>query len=1261
MSALEDVWPLSPVQQGMYFHASGPDETDVYTAQLVLWLRGPLDAAALRCAADALLREHAVLRSAFRRRRGGDVVALIAREAQAPWRETETEDVDALADAELRTPFDLARPPLLRFVLARCGPDRHALVFTCHHMLVDGWSMPVLAREFFAAYAGNPPAGAAPSYKAFLSWRRGRDTEAALSVWREYLHGVHGPTLLAETQGSAVPRRITSTLDEPTSTGLHELARSTGATVNTVLQAAWGVLLGRLTGSRDVLFGSVHSGRPAELPGVERMVGLLANTVPNRIRIDEAESFAELVARAQRERMPLVDNEFVGLAEIQQATGNGTLFDTITAFENYPSDADVQAHLGQLRIERVDLGDAAHYPVVLVAAPGTRLWLRLDYRPDAWPAADARRLLDRFERLLRSVAALPRQPLARVDLLDEVERSAAIAPPAPAPRQRTLGALLREAVRRGAERTAVRVGEVEYSYTALDARADGLAAELVRRGVGPETVVAVLLPRGVALVTAVLAVAKAGAAYLPIDPDSPRQRVRAILADAEPTLGISSAACAGELPGVWLDPDADYGPACDPGIEPDPANTAYVIYTSGSTGAPKGVLVTHAGLAALAGRIAELVELPRAGRTLVFSSPGFDASVLELLLAATGEHTMVVVPPQVYGGAALAELIARERVDAAFLTPSTLASLPPEKLDGHPRAIIAGGEPLGPDTPRRWAGGHRLCNGYGPTETTVLSVASGPLDPGADPVIGTPIPGTAALVLDAALRPVPDGVSGELYLTGADAGLARGYLGRPALTAAKFVAAPGGARMYRTGDVVRRRLDGTLEYVARADAQVQLRGHRIELGEVEAALGRAPNVAAAAATVHTGQRGQLLVGYVVPAPGFIKEPVRHAVEQRLPYYMVPAVIESVEELPRTISGKLDRDRLPAPSPRASARRSPRTPLEHRLAALFAAVLGVHDCGIDDGFFELGGNSLLATELAARAETDLGLKVPIRTMFETPTVAGLAPRLGTETEADPPLEPLLPLRGTGAAEPLFCIHPAIALSWCYTGLLGHIDPERPVYGLQARGIGRAEPLPATLEDAAADYARRIREVQPAGPYHLLGWSIGGLLAHAVAAVLRAQGQRVALLALLDSYPMHETGDRLGDPDVGLGTLARELGFDPGERAPDAAGVARLMAERGGVLANLRPEHLDRMYAAYLNMNRLARAHRPPRYEGDVLFFAATHSAGAVPASPADWKPYVDGELEVCEIDCAHTEMTDPGPIAAIGAVLGPKLVQRKESQ
>ncbi|WP_307846345.1 amino acid adenylation domain-containing protein, partial [Rhodococcus sp. CX] len=697
------------------------------------------------------------------------------------------------------------------------------------------------------------------------------------------------------------------------------------------------------------------SGRPPQIDGVESMVGLFVNTVPVRVRWGAGVSLGELVDRVQAEQAGLLDHHYVGLSDVQRVAGPGAVFDTMTVFESYPVDRGgltAETDIAGMRVVDVSGVDAAHYPMGLVAHVDDRLHLKIKYLPDLFGHGEVAAILDRVRHIIESLVVQSNTPIDRFSLLDDAERAELVPVAGGSP---ILGVTLPDILVASAaadpDAVAVVAGEHRLTYRELDEQSNRMARKLIRYGIGPEAAVAIAVPRSVESVLAVWAVAKTGAAFLPVDPNYPASRIEHMITDSAVTVGFTTADARDSLPAtvMWLNLDDPYEQASpDRVTDADRVcplrmeNPAYVIYTSGSTGVPKGVTVTHAGLVNLVAEQRARFGLGPDSRVLHAASPSFDAAVLEMLWAFGSGACLVISPPGVFGGCELADVLVREQVTHAALTPAALGTVDPIGLD-RLGTVIVGGEACPPELVARWAPGRTMVNTYGPAETTIQSNAGRPLTAGEPVTIGRPIRGFAELVLDDRLRPVPVGVVGELYLSGP--GLARGYRNRPGLSAARFVAAPDGQRMYRTGDLARwrRRDDGTLEldYVGRSDQQVKVRGFRIELGEIESALRACDGVEQAVASVHRGAVDRL-VGYVVPESGAELDPVAvlAQVGTRLAPHMVPATVSILDAVPVTANGKVDRAALPEPDFRSGAAefRAPASETEAVLAELFAEVL-----------------------------------------------------------------------------------------------------------------------------------------------------------------------------------------------------------------------------------------------------------------------------------------------------------------------------------
>ncbi|GAA0585860.1 amino acid adenylation domain-containing protein [Streptomyces crystallinus] len=1730
-AALTDILPLSPLQEGMLFHSLyDRHAVDVYMPQMVIELEGEVDTAVLRGAIAALFERHDNLRACFRTRtRKGAPVQLIPARVDVLLREFDLLALDEperaaelarlMAEDQVDR-FDLARPPLLRFMLVRRSERSWRLVMTHHHILLDGWSIPVLIGELMELYRqggdGSALAPVAP-YKSYLAWLAGHHRDAAREAWRQSLAGLDEPTLVVPPSASRLPglpatveTRLTPELTER----LTATIRRHGLTLNSVVQGTWAMALARLTGRDDIVFGVTVSGRPAEIQGVERMVGLLINTLPARLRVRSEASLAELLTGLQREQGRLLPHQNLGLTEIQQQAGVGTLFDTLMVFQNYPTEPEAE-HGGKQRLRVVDAFsvDATHYPLGLTVFPGPSLRLRLDHQSDVVAQDTAERLLGWLVRLIEAVADDPARPLSAVDVLGAEERERVLVDvndTAHEVPRTTLAELFEAQAARTPDAVAAVASGTELTFAELNARANRLARALAGRGAGPERLVGLALPRTPELLVAVLAVLKSGAAYVPIDPDYPAARIAHLVEDSAPVLVVTTTGLAAALPEGTPTLLVDDSPAAlaahsgdDLGEDErgvlDPSNLAYVIYTSGSTGVPKGVAVQHQNAVNLFhDHRAEFYrpETARAGRerfrVALAASISFDASVAGLLWMLDGHELHLADDESRYDPVAFVDFVASGHIDVVDVTPSFAEQLVDAGLlDGpRPAVLVVGGEAMREPLLERLVAveGMSTYNFYGPTECTV-DATSHRLDGDTRQIIGRPVWNTRAYVLDRALSPAPVGVVGELFLAGE--GVARGYLGRPGLTAERFLPCPFGAhgeRMYRTGDLVRRLADGTLEYVGRADEQVKVRGFRVELGEIEAVVQRHPDVAQSAVVTRTDRLGGAqVVAYVVPtaddsarpaseqsdaadsmterqleewlevheaidteesariafgedfggwdssytggpipleemrqwrgevvrriletgpsrileigvgsglllaklvdhvgeywgidlsptaialldahirregltdkvklrsqpahvtdglpsghfdtvvinsvvqyfpngaylrqvveqaldllAPGgriFIgdvrragtlrafhtailtgraedgardtgalaaaveraallerelvidpdfftslatahegriggvdirlkhgephneltrhryevvihkapADPVSYAalperdwsgegtgldgltallaehdgplrvtgipnarlvgevaaadalakgapldevralltrtpgdavdpedlhawarrngrtvhttwsrgaadtfdavvpaaaegapapvlaltdvytpptgarpwqaavndpaggrrtgelavslrrhVGEVLPDYMVPSAVVVMDRLPLTPNGKLDRKALPAPDLAGQvSSREPRTEREATLCGLFAEVLGIERVRIDDSFFDLGGNSLLAIRLAARVRAVLETELPVRVVFESPTVAALSPRLGVE-DREAGLGVLLPLRRTGSRPPLFCVHPAGGLAWPYARLVGMLDADRPIYGIQARGITRPDLAPRSTQEMAKDYVEQIRTVQPEGPYSLLGWSWGGRIAHEVAVQLRRAGQRVALLAMLDAHPHAPDGATAGEAEfvsyilyeVGLGQSAlgegQPLTFARlrDVLADSSSPLAELLAQSGSALSGLDEPTLRALYDVYRNEAAIGAEPPAEAFDGDLLFFTAGLEAGA-DALAGLWRPFVGGRVENHEIACAHLDMADEEPLSEIAAVV-----------
>ncbi|MER7172958.1 amino acid adenylation domain-containing protein [Streptomyces mesophilus] len=1017
--ALSEIWPTTPVQAGMLFHTkfAGAD-FDAYHVQLAFEMSGDIDADRMGRAAQALLERHTVLRAAFAGRADGDVVQVIPDSVTLPWQYLDltqldepqrTERFESFLKGDRKTYFDTEQPPLIRMALIRLEPGRAHLVLTAHHVLIDGWSTPLLMQDLLLLYTsdGDPTGLPAPrDFGEFLAWRARQDESETARAWAQELEGVEEPTLIAP--GSAEGRQSAGQLDVPlTPDDARELvavAAELGITVNTLVQGAWGLLLGRLTGRQDVVFGATVSGRPPAVADVESMVGMFINTLPVRVSYAPGDTLHELLGRLQKRQAALLDHHHQGLSQIQQAVGLPSLFDTLVVFESYPVDEEGLGAAGDgITFTGLRASTGTNYPLALMAAVEPHLKLILQYAPEVFDPDTAHVLADRLARVLRHLAGPGDVTAAQLDVLEPAERAQLLTEfddIAAVTDGTTVHALVEATAARTPDATAVVAGDTTLTYAELNTRASALARTLAGQGVGTESLVAVSLPRSADLVIALLAVLKAGAAYLPVDPKYPSHRLEAILDEARPHLVLTDAATAEVLPrhaapDFHLDAQDLTGGEGEHHLPVHAQQLAYVMYTSGSTGKPKGVAITHATVVNGVLRLAERVGMAPGRRMLAGTSVNFDVSVFEIFTTLAAGGVVDIVRDV---------LVLGERKDGwNGSVISTVPSAFDELIDAirdrtHVDTVVFAGEALPPALVQRTRQAFpdvRILNAYGQSESFYATTCTVPADTAplsGNVPVGIPLGGMRTYLLGPDLALVPPGVTGELYVGGR---VARGYFRRGALTAERFVPdpyGPPGSRMYRTGDLARRQDDGQLEYLGRTDTQIKIRGFRVEPGEVEAALTAHPHVAQAAVITRPGRgrtTGKQLLAYVVPHGTLDTRDLHEFTAQRLPDYMVPSAFTALDRLPLTPNGKLDQAALPEPEYTDTAYRAPRTSREETFAALFAEVLGVEKVGIDDGFFALGGHSLLAVRLSHRALAETGTEIPVSKIFDLPTVAALA--------------------------------------------------------------------------------------------------------------------------------------------------------------------------------------------------------------------------------------------------------------------------------
>jgi amino acid adenylation domain-containing protein len=1033
---IESIYPLSPLQEGLLFHSLYDPEAGLYFTQLQLVFTGEFKVSAFKRAWQQVLDRHPILRTFFIWKGRDKPLQIVRQRVTLPWDERDWRDLSAreqeensqiFLESDRHRGFTLSEAPLMRFLFVCLAEDKYQFIWSHHHLLLDGWSLSLLLKEVSAWYENisqNQQLSAEPvrPYQDFIAWIERQDLSEAEIFWRRMLSGFERPINLGIDRVSSILPNVIKNhavvqilLPATTTEALESMVRKHHLTLSTLVQGAWALFLSRYSGEEDVMFGTVSSGRPVTLRGVETMVGLFINTLPMRVRISPEISCLQWLKKVQDQQIEMRQYEYSSLSQIQgwsEVPRGVPLFETILAFENYPVDKILQKPFGGMQIQEVRVIERTNYPIFVQVNPGSELRVTITYDCHRFQTATINRMLGHFQTLLKGIADNPSQRLSDLSLLTEAERQQLLVErndtATEYPQDKSIQELFEEQVARLPEADAVICKCTNLSYGELNKKANQLASYLRELGIGPGVFVGVCMERSVDMAIALLGVLKAGGAYVPLDPHFPADRIEFMLEDSHSGVLITQSHLRGDIggfSGVVVCLDSDWEAISkerdgDPATQAGPDDLAYVIYTSGSTGKPKGVQISHRALVNFLCSMQREPGMTAADSLLSVTTMSFDIFGLELYLPLiTGARVVMAERDDTLDGSRLTGLLKKHGVTVMQATPSTWRLLIESGWSGHGGLkALCGGEAFPPDLVGALLERCReLWNLYGPTETTIWSTVHRIESEEAPVSIGHPIANTQVYILDKTLQLVPTGVVGELHIGGD--GLSRGYLNRPELTAERFIAHPfiqePGARIYKTGDLARYRPDGTIECLGRIDHQVKLRGFRIELGEIEASLKEVEGVGNCVVVLREDRPGDhRLVAYYVRREGVAVplSKLRSHLQLKLPDYMVPQHFMELSSIPLTPNGKVDRKALPKPEADGALEQgyvAPRTDTEEKVAAIWQEVLNCGKVGVHDNFFELGGHSLLATRIISLVNSEFNIELPLRSLFESPTVSSLA--------------------------------------------------------------------------------------------------------------------------------------------------------------------------------------------------------------------------------------------------------------------------------
>jgi amino acid adenylation domain-containing protein len=1249
--------PLSFAQTRLWFLDQLEENTATYNMPTTLQLMGSLNVTALSLSVQEIVRRHEALRTSFKMVNGSPV-QVIASDAnitipvidlQHLTEQEQTSSAGRLATEEAQRPFDLSNSPLLRVTLLRLGEESHILLLTVHHIVSDGWSMGIFIQELSQFYqnfcAGQPPE--LPSlpiqYADFAHWQRqwlsGEILETQLKYWKQQLTGAP-PLLELPTDRPRPSVQVFQSsseefqLNRELTQKLKTISQQSGTTLFMTLLAAYVTLLSRYTGQEDIVVGSPIANRNRN--EIEPLIGFFVNMLVLRTQLHGNPTFLELLERVREMTLGAYDHQDLPFEKLveelqpERSLSYTPLFQVMFMLE--PASVG-ELEMPGLSITSLGLESFTTTDDLLLSMEESEDGLAggLTYNSTLFDASTIKRMVEHFQALLESIVTNPQQPVAQLPMLSAAERHQLLVEwndtDAEYPLEQCFPQLFEQQAARTPEAIAVVFENQQLTYHELNARANRWARYLIEQGVKAETIVALFCERNIDFLTAILAVFKAGGAYLPLNPNHPSERLQQVLDQSQAPFVLATSQLEPVIsqtlnsldsrPQIFLveelakqERNSENLP-----VRCSPENLAYLIYTSGSTGKPKGAMLEHRGmLNHLYAKVTDL-QLSEADVVAQTAPQSFDISVWQFLAVLLVGGRVEIVPNEMVAPVQLLTLVETQAISILEIVPSLLRMMLQQvELLGatqpqmsHLRWLLLTGETLPPQLCRQWFEyfpNIPMMNAYGPTEcsddVTHYPIYQPPAEGVLNLPIGHPVSNTQLYILDAQLQPLPIGVAGELYVGGA--GVGRGYLHNPTQTSAAFVQNPftEGSRLYKTGDKARFLPDGNIEFLGRIDYQVKIRGFRIELGEIEAVLSQHPEVEEAVVIAREDQPGnQHLVAYVI-ANGAMSgvNVLRNFLKDKLPDYMVPSAIVILEKMPLTPNGKIDRRALPAPDIQLSLTNSfapPRDNLELQLTQIWEEVLNIHPIGIRDNFFELGGHSLLAISLIAKIQSAFGKNLSLAAFFQGATIESLANILRSYT-VSPSWSTLVTIQSGGSKQPFFCVHPGVGTVLAYVDLAHHLGSEQPFYGLESLGLEEEQKPYGQVEEMAAHYIEAMQSVQPQGPYQLGGWSFGGLVAFEMAQQLHAQGQQVSLLALLDTSAVMDSEESQEQDEQEYNSFTEFMEeLLRGDVSDDSPAL--------GISPNLDEAQAQRLIKLFKSHLQAANSYQPQPYQGKVNLFLA----------------------------------------------------------